>query len=262
MVKKAKEQFDKLKGDVTEKISMLNASRCSLLSRSLPSYQEAALQFFENASQELETVLTDFRSRHHHQYRIKSEDVQDEEDSSERPTSSLDDHASDSEDDDVENNQPLLDLAASNEDQATQTKDQESFNYANSSYQAVDTFSQLKVVCMESTDKQATLQPGTDSLALPIDDAGWSKLLLSSSIQPATATDRTTTDLSVLKIDHSVPLISTPISSTVTSHITPTTSSSTASVLHSLQDHTSSPKLHDNWDELFADLDPLSNEKV
>ena len=237
---------------------MLNASRSSLLSRSLPSYQEAALEFFEDASQELQTVLNDFKSCHHHQYRIKSEaeGEKEEEGFEEELKSSLATaHASDSEDD-TENNQPLLDLASS-DDQAAQTKEQEilSAYRVDSSYQAVDTFSQLETVQMNN-------QPANcDSLSSLTDDTTWSKLLLSSTVQPVTD-EATAADLNLLKINPSAPLIP-EVTSTITPHVTPVTSSGSTSVLHSLDDHTSpSPKLRDNWDELFADLDPLSNEKV
>ena len=245
---------------------MLSASRCSLLSRSLPSYQEAALEFFENASQELHTVLNDFKSCHQHQYRIKSEAQEEEESFEEEPESSAlaTSHVSESEED-TENNQPLLNLASSDDDQVGQTTEQESLNteavlmayYVNSSYQAVDNFSQLKNVQMESINKQAV---GCDSSASPTDDTTWSKLLLPSSVQP---TDNdATTDLNLLKINPNIPLMPM-VSSAISSHTTPITSSSSASALHSLSDCTSSsPKLRDNWDDLFADLDPLSNEKV
>ena len=263
-VKQAKEQYDKLKDDVTEKISMLNASRCSLLSRSLPLYQEAVLEFFENASEELQTVLNDFKSCHHHQYKIMSE----EDETSEEPKSP---HGCDSEDseDIAESNQPLLDLSLG-DDQAAEAKKQESSTltadyYVNTSYQAVDTFSQLKTVQMdlEPTNKQATLE-WSDSLVSATDDDDddnmWSKLLLTSSVQ--TPTDEATTDLNLLKINPSA-LLMPMVSSTTASCVTAVASSNSSSVLHNLSDCTpSSAKLQDNWDGLFAGLDPLSNEKV
>lgn len=255
-MKQAKDHYDKMKDDVTEKISMLNASRCSLLSRSLPSYQEAALGFFEDASGELQTVLSDFKSSHHHQYKIKSE-----EDTYEEQLTTT----TGSEDDVEETNHPLLDLSLS-DDQAAETKEEESSTltadyYVDSSYQAVDSFSQLTAqMDSELTNKQAALEY-SDDLASATDDDDvdnmWSKLLLTSTIQ--TATDEASADLSLLKIDPSIPLMPV-VSSTSTSHVTTVAASNSSSVL---SDHTSSSaKLQDNWDELFADLDPLSNEKV
>ena len=249
-MKQAKEQYDKMKDDVTEKISMLNASRCSLLSRSLPSYQEAALEFFENASGELQTVLSDFKSSHQHQYKIKSE-----EDTYEEYLTTTTHGGSDFEDD-VETNNPLLDLSLS-DDQATEIKEEENSTltedyYVDTSYQAVDTFSQLTAqMDSELTNKQVASATDDD------DDDMWFKLLLASNTQ--TATDEATADLNLLKINPSIPLTPT-VSSATTSHTTTIAASNSGSVL---SDSTSSPpKLRDNWDELFANLDPLSNEKV
>ena len=69
-------RFDKLKIDLTEKIGMVNASRCNLLSRSLPTYQKAMLAFSDSAASEFHRVLVDLRSHHHHQYKLHSDMVQ------------------------------------------------------------------------------------------------------------------------------------------------------------------------------------------
>ena len=49
---------------------MVNASRCNLLSRSLPTYQKALLSFTDSAASEFHSVLVNIRSHHHHQYRL------------------------------------------------------------------------------------------------------------------------------------------------------------------------------------------------
>ena len=72
-VKEAKSRFDKLKIDLTEKIGMVTASRCNLLSRSLPTYQKAMLSFSDSAATEFHRVLVDLRSHHHHQYKLHSD---------------------------------------------------------------------------------------------------------------------------------------------------------------------------------------------
>ena len=69
-VKEAKARFDKLKIDLTEKIGMVNASRCNLLSRSLPTYQKSVLAFSDSAASEFYRVLVNLRSHHHHQYKV------------------------------------------------------------------------------------------------------------------------------------------------------------------------------------------------
>lgn len=72
-VKETKARFDKLKVDLTEKIGMVNASRCNLLSRSLPTYQKSMLAFSDSAASEFYRVLVDLRSHHHHQYKLHSD---------------------------------------------------------------------------------------------------------------------------------------------------------------------------------------------
>ena len=52
---------------------MVNASRCNLLSRSLPTYQKAMLAFSDSAAAEFHRVLVDLRSHHHHQYKLHSD---------------------------------------------------------------------------------------------------------------------------------------------------------------------------------------------
>ena len=55
---------------------MVNASRCNLLSRSLPNYQKAMLAFSDSAASEFHRVLVELRSHHHHQYKLHSDMVQ------------------------------------------------------------------------------------------------------------------------------------------------------------------------------------------
>ena len=235
---------------------MLSASRCSLLSRSLPLYQETALEFFENGSQELQALLHNLKPcHHHHQYRIKSE----EDETCEELMASLTTADGSDSEDNVANNQPLLDL----DDQNVLTMAQDSFNltpcnYGDSPYQAIDDFSQLKTEQMDSelTSKQTTL----DCLALSTDDDNDS--VLSSKSQT-----EATGDLHLLKLDPSVPLISLmPIDNRTLPPSTATTTTTPSCVAPSLpipRDHiSSSTNPRNNWDELFGDLDPLSNEKV
>ena len=72
-MKETKASFEKLKTDLSEKIDMVNASRCNLLSRSLPTYQKAMLAFTDSAATEFHRVLVNIRSHHHHQYKVHSD---------------------------------------------------------------------------------------------------------------------------------------------------------------------------------------------
>ena len=56
-----KERFEHLKGLLSEKIEMVSASRCNLLSNTLPGYQKAMLEYLDQSANELYKVLTDLR---------------------------------------------------------------------------------------------------------------------------------------------------------------------------------------------------------
>ncbi len=49
---------------------MVSASRCNLLSRSLPAYQKQILAYMNKSASEFHQVLADLRANHHHQYRV------------------------------------------------------------------------------------------------------------------------------------------------------------------------------------------------
>lgn len=70
-VKDSKVHFEKLKVDLSEKIDMVFASRCNLLSRSLPYYQKEILSFCDNSANAFHKILVDLRSHHHHQYKVQ-----------------------------------------------------------------------------------------------------------------------------------------------------------------------------------------------
>jgi len=235
---------------------MLNASRCSLLSRSLPHYQEATLTFWENTSLELHNVLDDFSTAHLHQYKVKS-DVADEENCEEDKIPSTD-----SDDDDPENSrQLLLDLAPTEDVQTLLTdqiltKDssdtQDSSGDFNTSYQNVDSFEQLKELLKKESRQPeaslaATLQPGSDQDLI--------KYLMNTSTAAAeTSTDTVATSMASLSTTSVTSGATVPVTSCM-SPLSHTSPKSTTVDSHQ-------PKHQDNWDELFAELDPLSNEKV
>ena len=71
MVKQSKEHFEKMKQNLMEKIEMVSASRCNLLSHTLPSYQTEMLQYLDQAATELHKLLVDLRAQTQHQYKVK-----------------------------------------------------------------------------------------------------------------------------------------------------------------------------------------------
>ena len=50
---------------------MLAASRCNLLSRSLPNYQKEVLGYSDTVANEFHNLLVDLRTHHHHQYKVR-----------------------------------------------------------------------------------------------------------------------------------------------------------------------------------------------
>ena len=106
-VKDSKLRFDKLKNDLSEKIDMVFASRCNLLSRSLPFYQKELLSFCDKSANAFHKILVDLRSHHHHQYKVKRllEEIRDLE-SEETPLAPEMQLPADDDD------EPLLDIGA------------------------------------------------------------------------------------------------------------------------------------------------------
>ena len=78
-MKEARERYEKLKVDTSEKIEMAVVSRCNMLSKSLPAYQNGLLAFFDEACQELQKVLIEIKANHHPQYR-RSAEIMEEQD--------------------------------------------------------------------------------------------------------------------------------------------------------------------------------------
>ncbi|XP_058889522.1 islet cell autoantigen 1-like protein isoform X3 [Acipenser ruthenus] len=60
-VRNTKTQFDKLKNDVCQKVDVLGASRCNMLSHSLGTYQTAQLHFWEKTAQMMSEIQEAFK---------------------------------------------------------------------------------------------------------------------------------------------------------------------------------------------------------
>lgn len=60
-VKNTKSLFDKLKMDVCQKVDLLGASRCNLLSHSLGTYQTTLLHFWEKTSRRMSEIHEEFK---------------------------------------------------------------------------------------------------------------------------------------------------------------------------------------------------------
>ena len=69
-VRKGKKKFEKLKVDVMQKIDLLSASRCNLLSSTLAAYQQALLKFWENTSRTMIQVSEQFKGLPAYQFQM------------------------------------------------------------------------------------------------------------------------------------------------------------------------------------------------
>ncbi|XP_053743250.1 islet cell autoantigen 1 isoform X2 [Synchiropus splendidus] len=65
-VRSTKSSFDKLKNDVCQKVDLLGASRCNLLSHVLTSYQTTLLYSWEKTSHTMAAIHESFRAAPHH----------------------------------------------------------------------------------------------------------------------------------------------------------------------------------------------------
>uniref|UniRef100_A0A8C9S8B5 Islet cell autoantigen 1-like n=1 Tax=Scleropages formosus TaxID=113540 RepID=A0A8C9S8B5_SCLFO len=67
-VRSTKVQFDKLKNDVCQKVDMLGASRCNMLSHSLGTYQTTLLHFWEKTAQMMSEIQEAFQGHVQYQF--------------------------------------------------------------------------------------------------------------------------------------------------------------------------------------------------
>ncbi|XP_076004911.1 islet cell autoantigen 1-like isoform X1 [Genypterus blacodes] len=67
-VRGSKGQFEKLKNDVCQKVDMLGASRCNMLSHSLCTYQTTLLQFWEKTAHAMSGIHETFRGHVSYQF--------------------------------------------------------------------------------------------------------------------------------------------------------------------------------------------------
>lgn len=69
-VKADKKMFDKLKGDVIQKIDLLSASRCNLLSATLEPYQSSMVKFLNSTAESYNSVFEQYKGHPSYQFNI------------------------------------------------------------------------------------------------------------------------------------------------------------------------------------------------
>lgn len=77
-MKVTKKKFDKCKVDVIQKVDLLSASRCNLLSATLVAYQQSLLKFWENSSSSLTKVYEQFRGHPSYQFQMLKHIIPDD----------------------------------------------------------------------------------------------------------------------------------------------------------------------------------------
>ncbi len=77
-MKVTKKKFDKCKVDVIQKVDLLSASRCNLLSATLVAYQQSLLKFWENTSNSLTKVYEQFRGHPSYQFQMLKHIIPDD----------------------------------------------------------------------------------------------------------------------------------------------------------------------------------------
>ncbi|XP_037618400.1 islet cell autoantigen 1-like isoform X1 [Sebastes umbrosus] len=96
-VRGTKSQFEKLKNDVCQKVDMLGASRCNMLSHSLCTYQTTLLQFWEKTAHAMSGIQKAFHGHVPYQFTTLKDlrdpleeliDAQKQEDKKEKPLQS------------------------------------------------------------------------------------------------------------------------------------------------------------------------------
>ncbi|RWS25597.1 islet cell autoantigen 1-like protein [Leptotrombidium deliense] len=72
-VRKTKAKFDKLKMDTLQKIDMLSASRCNMLSHALVAYQNSLLFFWEKSAKTMNSIAESFRGYQYYEFNLLKE---------------------------------------------------------------------------------------------------------------------------------------------------------------------------------------------
>ncbi|PAA53887.1 hypothetical protein BOX15_Mlig000577g1 [Macrostomum lignano] len=100
-VRKSKEKFDKLKLDSMQKVDLLAASRCNMLSHVLALYQDTLMQFWAKTSRTMSAVADSFKGYQFYEFSMLK-DLVDESRKLADKTAGTDDENVDDEDDDGE----------------------------------------------------------------------------------------------------------------------------------------------------------------
>lgn len=69
-VKRTKARFDRLKGDVIQKIDLLAASRCNMFSHALVNYQQTLILFWQKTAKTMNAIADAFKGYQYYEFNI------------------------------------------------------------------------------------------------------------------------------------------------------------------------------------------------
>lgn len=69
-VKRTKARFDRLKGDVIQKIDLLGASRCNMFSHALVNYQQTLILFWQKTAKTMNAIADAFKGYQYYEFNI------------------------------------------------------------------------------------------------------------------------------------------------------------------------------------------------
>ncbi|XP_054240727.1 islet cell autoantigen 1 [Indicator indicator] len=251
-VRHAKLNFDKLKTDVCQKVDLLGASRCNLLSHVLTTYQTTLLHFWEKTSHTMAAIHESFKGYQPYKFTMLK--------SLQEPVNKLTEKA--------EKEDLQMESTTSEQDQQSQliSLDEENHTKESDYSGAIDDLLGLQPEENASKDpfvRSLEAEPGDkDDMVL------LNEILNASSLDEGEFSKEWTAVFGQVALsDHTMNSSAGDVENT-SSSVAPTPSGYLPSQLldqnmndlqSSLQEPTKNPKDLTAWFSLFADLDPLSN---
>ncbi|XP_068791052.1 islet cell autoantigen 1 isoform X10 [Struthio camelus] len=251
-VRHAKLNFDKLKTDVCQKVDLLGASRCNLLSHVLTTYQTTLLHFWEKTSHTMAAIHESFKGYQPYEFTMLKS-LQD-------PMNKLTARA-EKEDLNVESTKPVPDQRSQliSLDEESHTKES---NYSGTIDDLLDLQPEenaskdqfVRSLESEPSDKDDMVLLNEILNASSLDEGEFSKEWTAVFGQVALA------DLTVNSSAGEVENTSSSVAGTPSGYLPSQLLDQNMNDLQSsLHDPTKNPKDLTAWFSLFADLDPLSN---
>ncbi|XP_005999525.1 islet cell autoantigen 1 [Latimeria chalumnae] len=265
-VRHAKANFDKLKNDVCQKVDLLGASRCNLLSHVLTTYQTTLLHFWEKTSHTMAAIHESFKGYQPYEFTMLK-NLQD-------PVNKLIEQATQNEEASADNSKE----AAEQDDQLI-SLDEENYNRDSASPAGTDLLTDSVEPDANNKDEMTLINEILNTSSLEEDDFSreWKAvfgddMLSSGATNPAAGEpDHVTSSSGFLPsqlLDQNMNDLQSSFSSWAASNVNPQSIPLPAQQSDSLNQNVNKTPVKgplknskdlSAWFNLFADLDPLSN---